>query len=212
MYFKSLPMIKKRRTRVSRFILFSLFFFLFFSKTSNPICKNKVSNTRTPFIRKSQNTSVKTATSSFDCNKSYIIYLHTKNFILFLFLFFVFLGHIIIFSTLANCSRIQNNMTQNSPLSKAYQNFPRFLLLLLPCVCFFHAQTRAGNYTALRVHKPKTHQHFSHSLLQLLSFQALLPILSLFLSTPPTTHHPQQQTPENQKNCDLTRSGYFLTN
>jgi hypothetical protein len=80
------------------------------------------------------------------------------------------------------------------------------------CVFFFTLKPEPEIYTALRVHKPKTHQHFSHSLLQLLSIQALLPILSLFLSTPPTTHHPQQQSPENQKNCDLTRSGYFLTN
>lgn len=67
-----------------------------------------------------------------------------KRIILFLFLFFVFLGHIITFSTLANCSRIQNNMTQNSPPLQSLPELPKISPTPMMCV-FFHAQTRAGN-------------------------------------------------------------------
>jgi len=90
-------------------------------------------------------------------------------------------------------------MTQNSPLSPDPIRTSQDFSYSHVCV-FFTLKPEPETTQHYACHKPKTHQHFSHSLLQLLSFQALLPILSFFLSTPPTTHHPQQQTPENQKN------------
>lgn len=101
-------------------------------------------------------------------------------------------------------------MTQNSPLSKAYHNFPRFLLL--PCVFLFTLTPEPETTQHYACTNPKPISIFPIPYCNCSHFKLYFPFSLSFSLHRPTTHHPQQQTPENQKNCDLTRSGYFLTN